>query len=202
MNTTITTNLTERIIATLRAHEEELRRAGIRHLSLFGSIARGNAEAASDVDLAAEFDPAARMDLFRLTALERRLGNILRPPRGPVARTGREAAAPGQHRSGPSACLLGELAFICSAWIARRLSATGRRVMPLNVAWSGSAKPHIVWAGAQRNSCPTSPGVTSVAWEIGCGTAYDIVWNTAGPSALLAADARHALVQLRGSTNQ
>ena len=77
MNTTITTNLTERIIATLRAHEEELRRAGIRHLSLFGSIARGDAEAASDVDLAAEFDPAARMDLFRLTALERRLGNIL-----------------------------------------------------------------------------------------------------------------------------
>ena len=52
MNTTITTNLTERIIATLRAHEEELRRAGIRHLSLFGSIARGDAEAASDVDLA------------------------------------------------------------------------------------------------------------------------------------------------------
>jgi predicted nucleotidyltransferase len=77
MSTTTTPDPTERIIATLRAHEDELRRAGIRHLSLFGSIARGDAEAASDVDLAAEFDPAARMNLFRLTALERRLGDIL-----------------------------------------------------------------------------------------------------------------------------
>jgi hypothetical protein len=77
MSTTTTPDFAERIIATLRAHEGELRRAGIRHLSLFGSIARGDAEAASDVDLAAEFDPAARMDLFRLTALERQLGNIV-----------------------------------------------------------------------------------------------------------------------------
>ena len=77
MSTTITTDLAERIIAALKAHEDELRRAGIHHLSLFGSIARGDAEAPSDVDLAAKFDPAARMDLFRLTALERRLGDIL-----------------------------------------------------------------------------------------------------------------------------
>jgi len=67
----------EHIIGTLRAHEAELRQAGIRHLSLFGSAARGDATAASDVDLSAEFDPAAHMDLFRLTALERRLGEIL-----------------------------------------------------------------------------------------------------------------------------
>jgi predicted nucleotidyltransferase len=72
-----TTDLAEYIIGTLRAHEAELRRAGIRRLSLFGSIARGDAEAASDVDLAAEFDPAAHMDLFRLNALEHRLAEIL-----------------------------------------------------------------------------------------------------------------------------
>ncbi|MGA9867319.1 MAG: nucleotidyltransferase domain-containing protein [Acetobacteraceae bacterium] len=54
-----------------------MQRAGIRRLSLFGSIARGDAEAGSDGDLAAEFDPAARMDLFRLTALERRIAEIL-----------------------------------------------------------------------------------------------------------------------------
>ena len=71
------TDLAEQIIGTLRAHEAELRRAGIRRLSLFGSIARGDAEAASDVDLAAEFDPAAHMDLFRLNALEHRLAEIL-----------------------------------------------------------------------------------------------------------------------------
>ena len=77
MSTTTTTNLAERVIATLRAHEAELRRAGIRHLSLFGSVARGDAEATSDVDLAAELDPDARIGLFALAALERRLANLL-----------------------------------------------------------------------------------------------------------------------------
>jgi hypothetical protein len=67
----------EAILATLRAHADELRAAGIRHLSLFGSMARGEAGPDSDIDLAAELDPAARIDLISLVALERRLGEIL-----------------------------------------------------------------------------------------------------------------------------
>jgi len=70
----------ERVIATLRAHEAELRQAGLRSLSLFGSVARGESETDSDIDLAAEFDPAARMDLLRLTALERRIAELLGRP--------------------------------------------------------------------------------------------------------------------------
>jgi predicted nucleotidyltransferase len=62
----------ERVLAILRAHEAELRAAGIRRLSLFGSVARGDDEAESDVDLAAELDPEARIGLFALAALERR----------------------------------------------------------------------------------------------------------------------------------
>ena len=77
MSATSTTHPADHVLAALRAHEEELRRAGIRHLSIFGSIARGDAETGSDIDLAVEFDPAARMDLFRLTALERRIEEIL-----------------------------------------------------------------------------------------------------------------------------
>ena len=73
MSTTTTTGLAEHVIATLQAHETELRRVGILHLSLFGSVARGDAEASSDVDLAAELDPEARIGLFALGALERRL---------------------------------------------------------------------------------------------------------------------------------
>jgi len=80
MGTTTTTDLAERVITTLRAHEAELRAAGIRRLSMFGSVARGDAAADSDVDLAAELDPRARMDLFRLTALERRLADLLGRP--------------------------------------------------------------------------------------------------------------------------
>jgi len=70
----------ERVIATLRAHEAELRRAGLRSVSLFGSVARGETETDSDIDLAAEFDPAARMDLLQLTALERRIAELLGSP--------------------------------------------------------------------------------------------------------------------------
>lgn len=75
-----TIDLAERVIATLRAHEAELHRAGIRHLSLFGSVARGDAAEDSDIDLAAEFDPAAEMDLIRLVALERRISEALGRP--------------------------------------------------------------------------------------------------------------------------
>lgn len=75
--TTTTIDLAEHVIATLRAHEAELRQAGIRRLSLFGSVARGDADAESDVDLAVEFDPAAKMDLIRMVGLERRIGKTL-----------------------------------------------------------------------------------------------------------------------------
>jgi len=67
----------ERVIATLRAHEAELRAAGIRALSLFGSVARGEVGQDSDIDLVAEFCPTARMDLIRLTGLERELAALL-----------------------------------------------------------------------------------------------------------------------------
>ena len=39
------------VIETLRMHEPELKAAGIVHLRLFGSIARGEASARSDIDL-------------------------------------------------------------------------------------------------------------------------------------------------------
>lgn len=77
MSTTTTTDLAEHVISTLRAHEAELRQAGIRHLSLFGSVARGDAEASSDIDLAAELDPDANIGLFGLGALERRLAELV-----------------------------------------------------------------------------------------------------------------------------
>jgi uncharacterized protein len=77
MSTTTTPDLAEHVIATLRAHEAELRQAGIRRLSLFGSLARGDAEADSDVDLAAEPDPEAGIGLFAPGALERRLAELV-----------------------------------------------------------------------------------------------------------------------------
>jgi predicted nucleotidyltransferase len=53
----------ERILATLRQHEAELKAAGIVHLRLFGSVARGEATPESDVDLLFECEPPS---LFRI----------------------------------------------------------------------------------------------------------------------------------------
>jgi predicted nucleotidyltransferase len=69
----------DRVIATLRTHEADLRPAGLCSLSLFGSVAR-ETEADSDIDLAAEFDPAARIDLLQPIALERRITVLLGSP--------------------------------------------------------------------------------------------------------------------------
>jgi predicted nucleotidyltransferase len=40
----------------LRTHEAELRRRGVRHAALFGSVARGEAHADSDLDVMIEID--------------------------------------------------------------------------------------------------------------------------------------------------
>ena len=66
-----------RIIATLRAHEGELRAVGVVHLCLFGSVARGQASAGSDVDLMAEFDPSKQYSLLDRVHLQNRLADIL-----------------------------------------------------------------------------------------------------------------------------
>jgi predicted nucleotidyltransferase len=68
------------ILQRLRAHEPELRRLGIARLTLFGSMARGEAGASSDVDLAAELDPQSRVGLFRFAALRERIEALLGAP--------------------------------------------------------------------------------------------------------------------------
>jgi predicted nucleotidyltransferase len=65
------------VIAMLRAHETDLRAAGITSLSLFGPIARGEADPDDDVDLAVALDPAAHIGLIGLIGLERRIGTLL-----------------------------------------------------------------------------------------------------------------------------
>jgi uncharacterized protein len=65
------------VIQTLRMHEPELRAAGIVHLRLFGSVARGEATEKSDVDLLAEFDRSRRFTLFGMARLENQLSDLL-----------------------------------------------------------------------------------------------------------------------------
>lgn len=67
----------DEVIATLRAHEPELKAAGIVRLSLFGSTARNEAGAGSDIDLLAAFDDAHRLSLLDLIGIENRLSDLL-----------------------------------------------------------------------------------------------------------------------------
>ena len=66
------------IIAKLREHEGELKAAGIEHLFLHGSYARGTAiREMSDVDVIAEFAPGRRLSLLDMVAIENRLTDVL-----------------------------------------------------------------------------------------------------------------------------
>lgn len=64
-------------LSRLRAREGELRAMGVESLSLFGSVARGEAGPGSDVDLAARLDPDRRIGLFRYAALRERIEDWL-----------------------------------------------------------------------------------------------------------------------------
>ncbi len=65
-------------IAKLRAHEAELRDAGVVALSLVGSVARDAAGGASDVDVLVRLDDAVRHSGFRYFGQLARLGDRLR----------------------------------------------------------------------------------------------------------------------------
>jgi len=68
----------DQIIAKLRQHAPELKAAGVVHLFLHGSYARGTEfRGSSDVDVIAEFDPRRRLSLVDMVAIENRLTNLL-----------------------------------------------------------------------------------------------------------------------------
>jgi predicted nucleotidyltransferase len=71
----------EQAVALLRAHEAELKAVGVARLSIFGSVARGDATASSDVDVVIRLSPEAAQGGFayfgRLDTINRRLEEIL-----------------------------------------------------------------------------------------------------------------------------
>ena len=67
----------DEVIAILRDHEWELKAAGVVHLAIFGSVARGSEKPESDIDLLASFDDSKRVSLLTLGRLESHLAEIL-----------------------------------------------------------------------------------------------------------------------------
>lgn len=67
----------EHVIEKLRAHEQQLKEAGIVRLSVFGSTARGDAGPDSDVDLLAGFDETRRISLLDIVGMQLDLSDML-----------------------------------------------------------------------------------------------------------------------------
>jgi predicted nucleotidyltransferase len=65
------------VLDTLRTHEGELRRLGVSHAAVFGSVARGEAIAESDVDVLVELDETRPMGLFQYARLKLYIDGLL-----------------------------------------------------------------------------------------------------------------------------
>lgn len=85
------------VLGKLRAHAPALTQRGMTGLWVFGSVARGEACADSDLDLLAEFDPGAPLSPVGLASLRAELSDLLGAPadlveRGTLRPAVREAA--------------------------------------------------------------------------------------------------------------
>lgn len=67
----------ERVLRVLRGHEAALHALGVAHLWLFGSLARGEAGADSDVDVMIAIPPGRKFSLFDLGEVRVELCELL-----------------------------------------------------------------------------------------------------------------------------
>jgi uncharacterized protein len=73
---------------TLRLSEQALRRRGVRHAALFGSVARGDNRTSSDIDIMIEIDPDARITVFDYVELKEYIAGLFAEPVDVVNREG------------------------------------------------------------------------------------------------------------------
>ena len=66
---TISPMNTSEIIASIRANEPSPKAEGVEHLALFGSRARGDAQAESDLDVLIDIAPGRRFSLLNLSGV-------------------------------------------------------------------------------------------------------------------------------------
>lgn len=70
----------EQIIEILRVNRSFLRQFHVSSLSIFGSVARGEARHNSDIDILVEFEPGAAIGFFAFTRLQKSLSRLVDRP--------------------------------------------------------------------------------------------------------------------------
>jgi predicted nucleotidyltransferase len=76
------------VIARLKEAEPALRARGIRRAALFGSVARGDDQPESDLDIMIEVDPEAHMTAYEYVGLKEYVAGLFDGPVDVVSRDG------------------------------------------------------------------------------------------------------------------
>jgi predicted nucleotidyltransferase len=75
-------------LETLRRSEVDLRARGVRRAAVFGSVARGDNRAESDVDVMVEIDPEAHLTVYDYADLKDYIASLFDGPVDVVNRDG------------------------------------------------------------------------------------------------------------------
>ena len=65
------------VLSTLHQHEADLRSRGVCHAAVFGSVARGESRAGSDIDVLVDLDPQRPMGLFEYARVRLYIAELL-----------------------------------------------------------------------------------------------------------------------------
>lgn len=76
----------QKALRLLRDHESELRSLGVAHAAVFGSVARGEAVPASDIDVLVELDDNRPIGVFEYARLKLYVSELLERPADVVNR--------------------------------------------------------------------------------------------------------------------
>ncbi len=72
--------LRDEILARLRADRPALKRFGVKSIGVFGSVARGEADADSDIDILVDYAEGTSTGLFEFLDLKEHLETLLERP--------------------------------------------------------------------------------------------------------------------------
>jgi predicted nucleotidyltransferase len=75
-------------LETLRRSEPDLRARGVRRAGVFGSVARGDSQPDSDIDIMVEIDPEAHLTVFDYADIKDYIASLFDGPVDVVSRDG------------------------------------------------------------------------------------------------------------------